>query len=90
MHILHFKAESYEPTQNHHYSKLNMIPIVIFQISDAIFHGEDERAYQPWETKRILSPSLTPTINTGDTPRTLSFFCLNLHLPTLGIDLPSL
>ena len=41
-----------------------------------IFYGEEERAYQPRETKRILSPWLTPTINTGDPSRTLSFSAL--------------
>ena len=51
-----------------------MIPIFI--LSGLIFHGEDERAYQPRETKRILSPWLTPTINTGDPSRTLSFSAL--------------
>jgi hypothetical protein len=27
-----FNAESNEPTLNHHYSKLNMIPIIILQV----------------------------------------------------------
>ena len=45
-----FNAESNEPTQVHHYFKLNMIPIIIFQM--LVVHGEDERASSRARTRR--------------------------------------